>query len=488
MNQNKLILLINAPTDLNKTLGKFKKFSEATPPLGLAYVAAVLLDKGENVLVLDAYAELLNLDETINRIKKTNPGIIGISCLTPTAPAAHTLSKKIKEILPSCKIIFGGVHPTLLSNEILKDTSVDIVIRGEGEYCFYEIVKNLKNKKSLKEIKGISYRDGERIIHNGDREEIMDLDNVPFPAWHLFPLKLYRPLPHWSLVSPNIPIYPILTSRGCAYNCTFCSLHSTIKKFRVRSAKNVVDEIEYLNKRFNVKQLMFWDATFPLKKELGINICKEIIKRGLHKKIKWMCEARVDHIDFETLRWMKKAGCKRVAYGIESGVQSLLNNIRKGFTLDQVRKAIQVTKKAKIEILAYFMLGLPGETKELSQKTIDFAKELNADYTKFNLTVPYPGTVLYDQAIKEGCIKTMDWSKYSSFAALSSYEPVYVPKGMAKEDLIMMTQKAFKEYYFRPIIILKHLKKLNSVGNIKIYFKAICMFFNEFILHPKSKK
>ena len=480
MSREEHVLLINPPVNLDRTLGKFKICAQATPPLGLAYIAAVLLKNKVQVNVLDAYAEDLSLEETLKRIEKINPKFIGITCLTPTASISTHLAKKIKSILPESVIIFGGVHPTLLSNEVLNDESIDIVIRGEGEFTFREVIDVFMKNRSLKDIKGISYKENKKIIHNGYREEIENLDEIPFPAWELFPVKLYRPLPHWTLVSPNIPIFPLLTSRGCPYNCTYCSLNVTIKKFRTRSIKNVVDEIEYINKKFNVKQLMFWDATFPLKKERGIDICKEIIRRGLHKKVKWMCESRVNCIDYETLVWMKRAGCLRIAYGIEAGVQKLLDNIKKRFTLEQVRKAIKATKKAKIEILAYFMLGLPGETKELSQQTIDFAKELNAEYAKFNITVPYPGTELYRQAIKENCLETKEWDKYNSFTALSSDEPVYVPKGMTKKELIKMTKKAYRDYYLRPTMMFKHLKKLSSLNNIKIYLNMASTIIKDF--------
>ena len=183
-----------------------------------------------------------------------------------------------------------------------------------------------------------------------------------------------------------------------------------------------------------------------------------------------MCEARVDNIDLEMLLLMKKAGCVRIAYGIESGVQKLLDNIRKGFTLGQTRRAVELTKRTGIEIIAYFMIGLPGETVELSRQTVNFAMEIDADFVKFNLTVPYPGTDLYDEAVHNGQMRSIDWEQFTSLNAFQTHQPVYVPEGMRKEELVDITKKAIRRYYFRPSMIFKHLRKIKSLSDIRRYY------------------
>lgn len=480
------VLLIHPPIDIEKNLGSFKSISEATPPLGLAYLASVLCNNRVDVVILDAFAENLSIEEIVDKVKKLNPGVIGFSMVTPTVPICCELAIKVKEVCNAI-IVFGGIHPSLLTKETLSNKAVDIVIRGEGEFSFLELVKAIENGKKLSTVKGISYKKGNKIFNNLDRHFIRDLDRVPFPAWHLFDLDKYRPLPHWVLTSSKKPIFPMLTSRGCPYRCTYCSLQTVGRVHRKRSVKNVVDEIEWLVNKFNATQIMFWDATFPLVKERGMVLCNEIINRGLHKKIKWMTETRVNVVDLELLKKMKESGCKRIAYGLESGNQQLLDNIKKGFKLEQVRIAVKLTKRAGIEVLAYFMLGLPGETKELSRQTIDFAKELNADYTKFNLTVPYPGTEMWELALKEGSVKSRDWGSFNSFAALSTFNPIYVPLGMTKEELVTMTRQAFKEYYFRPNIILNHLLKINSLDSLNKYLK-IFMVLVKFMLNQGTMK
>jgi len=482
------VLLINPPADLKKTLGTFDKVAQsATPPISLGYLAAVLLEEGIDVKVVDAYAERIGLEEVLEKVRAYMPDFIGISCLTSNAYICHRIAKKIKDFNKEIKIIFGGVHAALMPNEVMNNESIDVVIRGEGEYSFLETVKAFAENRELSSVKGITYRKNSEVISNPDMEYIEDLDDLPFPAWELFNLDLYRPVPHWVLVSSKLPVFPFLTSRACPYNCTFCSLKIMGKKRRVRSVKNTVDELEYLANKFNAKQIIFWDAIFPLVKSRGMEICDEIIKRGLHKRIKWMCETRVNVVDLELLKKMKEAGCRRVFYGIESGVQELLNNIRKGFTLDQVRKAIKLTKKAKIEITACFMLGLPGETKELSQQTIDFAKELNTDYAKFNMTIPYPGTELYDQAVKEGTLKSTDWDSFNSLSALTTFNPVYVPKGMTKEELVEVTKSAFRQYYLRPSMVVKHIKNIRSFEDLERYFEIFKVIMGSKVLKGKKE-
>ncbi|MBU1946373.1 MAG: B12-binding domain-containing radical SAM protein [Nanoarchaeota archaeon] len=469
MRKKMKIVLISPPGNIEKTLGKLKKLSSAMPPMGLAYTAANLIKNSFEVEIVDSFASNLSIEQTIDTIKNKNPDIVGLSVLTPGAPIAHRVAKGIKQYNQDIKIIFGGAHAALLPEETLSDNNVDFVVRAEGEVSIVEIAKALEKGDAFENIKNISYRKSSKIVHNPEGDYILNLDELPFPAWHLLDLNLYGAPPHWDLKSP---CFPLMASRGCPYRCTYCSLKTMGKQYRKRSVNNVVDEIEWLVNKFNAKEIMFMDAAFPLDKKWGIEICNELIKRDLHKKIVWLCETRVNHVDLELLKKMREAGCRRVAYGIESGVQELLNNIKKGFKIEQVREAIKMTKQADLEIIAYFMLGLPGETKELSLKTIEFAKELDADFVKFNLAVPYPGTEMYDQAVKEGTLKSMDWELYTSFSAMTGFDPVYTPKGMSKEDLMDIQKLAIRKYYFRPHYIIKHLSKMRSFKDISRDLKA----------------
>ena len=463
------VVLINPPVNLDKTLGKFKSVSEASLHLGLGYLAGTLKRHDIDVHVLDAYAENIDVKETVSRIGAICPDIVGISCVTPNAIYSHEIIKKIKEAKSSIITVLGGVHPSLMTEETMVNNDVNIVVRQEGEEIFFNVVKALETKNDLKDISGISYRSNGEVLHNPIADFIQDLDALPFPAWDLFKLELYKPLPHWGLTSWEKPIFPLLTSRGCPFSCTYCSVKTLGKKVRVRSPENVVDEIEMMMYRFGAEQFIFWDAIFPLNKKKGMELTGEIIRRNLSGRIAWECETRVDVVDDELLESLREAGCKRIMYGIESGVQELLGNIRKKISLEKIRNAVRLTQKHGIEIMANFMLGLPGEDISMSKKTIAFAKELNADYAKFNLTIPYPGTEMYRQATEEGTIKSLDWSKYSSLNALSSIDPVYVPKGMTKEELVQIQKTAIRSYYLRPVMVWKFLKKVRTFQDVKRY-------------------
>lgn len=459
------IILIHSPVDTEKTLGKIKKLNPSIPPTGIAYLASYLRENEIEVAVLDAYKDNLTAEETVKKILE-HKGIdaAGFSVSTPGAPLAHKIAKLLKEKNPKITIIFGGVHPTLMPRETMLDASVDFIVKGEGEYTLLELLKKLENSKSrtdkrneeLKQIKGICYRKNGEYTENSPREIIKDLDSLPFPAYDLFDLKNYTPPPHWDLGRPFVSM-PIL--RGCPHNCTFCCLPLG-KSPRVLSAARAVEQVEWMIKNFGVKAIMM-SPLFPGGK-FGTDFCNKIIERGLHKKFSWLSEIRVDYVNPELLILMKRAGCKRVAYGIESGVQKLLDNIKKGITLAQVERASRLAKEAKIEIIAYFIIGLPGETKEFTRQTIDFAKKIDPDFVKFNLAVPYPGTEMYNEAVRDGLLESLDWERFTSFSSMTAYEPIYTPRGMVPQDLMNLQKQALREFYFRPSYILKRILKLSS--------------------------
>lgn len=483
----KVIIVIppENPQDWSISLKDVRNVLPALPSLGVGYIASFLKSKDIDITILDAYAEGLNIESASKRIRELNPDIVGFSVLTPAVPMSLKLAETIKNNNKNIIIIFGGIHPSLMPEETLKNPTVDFVVRGEGEITFYELVRAFeKDQSDVEKIKGISYRKNGGIWHTPDREYIQDLDCLPYIDWEMFPMKKYRCLPHWKIAEP---FYPMITSRGCPARCTFCSLSTQGKVNRARSSKNVVDEIEYLVNKRKANQILVLDASFPVSKDRAFELCNEIIKRRLNKKMAWTCETRVNFVDYPLLKRMREAGCKKVAFGIESGVQELLDNVKKGFRLESVRKAVKNAKEAGLEVIAFYMFGLPGETIEMSKKTIEFAIELNTDIATFSLTVPYPGTELYEQIKKEGALKNIDWEKYSSLGSMTPYEPVYVPKGMTKEELVFIQQRAIKEYYFRPKMILLHFKKIRSLDDFMRYFHTFITIVKGFFLKSKIK-
>ena len=480
-----IILSPENPKDWSIPLKDVRKVLPALPSLGVGYVASFLKSKGMDVAILDAYAEDLDIESAVKRVKALGPDIVGFSVLTPAVPMSLKFAEAIKKYNKNSTIVWGGIHPSLMPAETLKSPYVDFVVRGEGEITFYQLIKTLEQNKDLGSVKGISYRKNGDVCHNPEREYIQDLDCLPFIDWEMFPMDRYRCLPHWKLAEP---FYPMITSRGCPGKCTFCSLSTQGKINRSRSSENVADEMEQLATQRQAKQILLFDASFPVSKKKAIELCDKIISRGLNKKLVWTCETRVNFVDYELMRRMREAGCRKVAFGIESGVQQLLDNVKKGFKLDTVRKAVKNAKDAGLETLGFYLFGIPGETLELSKKTIRFAKELNTDIATFSLILPYPGTELYEQVRKEGSLRTVDWKKYSSLGSMSPYEPVYVPSGMSEDELVHIQQQAIRQYYFRPRMILMHLKKIHSFSDIARYFNTFVTVLKGFILKGKRKR
>jgi len=391
MKLNTSILLVNPP--YIKEI--YKKLSASRPPLGLAYVAASLEQAGFKVEILDADAELLSCEETAERIIRSSAKYVGFTSVTATIPLVYEISYLVKAKDVKKIIFVGGIHVTFTADQTLKDCpAIDFVVRGEGEVTAPEVIKNLEKGEDICKIKGVTFRKGEEIITNPDREFIEDINNIPLPARHLLPIHLYSP---WFLQNMGFrgrECASIITARGCPNRCVFCSSPFFWKRVRIRTPESVVSEIEFLVNKYGAKHIDFLDDTLILSEERMERICRLILEKSLD--IKWTCYARINHITFDLVKLMKRAGCGFIQIGVESGNQNILDKVSKNITLEQARKAAKIVKRAGIKLMCDFMIGLPGDTRETVNQTIEFAKELNADFAFFSITVPFPGTVLYD--------------------------------------------------------------------------------------------
>lgn len=453
------ILLVNPSFNLEKALGRFRRIYNVMPAINLAYLAAVLEKYGNDVEIIDDAAVQIGPNGILDVIKSKKPDLIGISCLTQTAPDVFSLAKKIKEYDKTIPLILGNLHASLFAQEILKNRIADIIVHSEGEYTLLELVNALGNGKDLKDVKGISFLAEDRVVHTPPRPFIENLDELPFPAWHLFPLKKYR---LFSFDEIKTPAMIISGSRGCPYRCTFCSLLIMGNRRRKRSPKNIADEFFYLSNNLGYKQISFVDPIFPMRKGEGLEFCQEVTSRGLHKRIVWTTETRVDLVDRELLERMKEAGCRRIMYGFESGASSTLESLQKGFSQEDAVRTMKITRDVGIETIGFFMLGAPGETLKTIRKTINFAKELNIDFAKFTILVPYPGTKIYNDLISEGKLKTAEWHRFTSYPSKGT-EPIYTPEGMTSKDLISLQRKATFEFYVRLKMIFRHLFQIRTV-------------------------
>jgi len=352
-----------------KKLGK--KVGPQSEPLSLCYIATYLNSKGHKTEIIDAIAEDLTELEIEQRLKLGNYDVVGVTMLTLMYTQALNICKIVKKINPKTYTVIGGPHPTIAASATLKnEKNIDFAIIGEAEITFHEFLEALEGKKKLSAVDGLAYKTKNEVVLNKPRKLIENLDILPIPDRSLLKMKLYRPSVSYY---KKLPAYIILTSRGCPYRCTFCSKVFD-KKHRQNSVEYTIKEMKYLREKFGAKEIVFRDDTFTIKFDWVYAFCNKLIQEGLHKKVRWSCMTRVNLVNLDMLKLMKKAGCWGVHFGVESGNQRLLDLIRKDVTVQQIKDAFKWCKQAGIETRAFMMLGLPTETREESLETIRFAK------------------------------------------------------------------------------------------------------------------
>jgi anaerobic magnesium-protoporphyrin IX monomethyl ester cyclase len=419
-------------------------------PLGIGYLASVLEKKGYDVNVIDCQALKLTLNEVKNELSKRQPDVVGLTSTTLTYKPALEIIKVAKKALPNCLTVIGGSHVTFWDDEALEECpQLDVVVRKEGENTLLELVQKLDAGKSFSDVLGITYRKDGKIVKNADRPYIKDLDSLPFPAFHLFPLKQFNKY-------GNI-IFPVMTSRGCVYWCEFCTAVRMFgRKYRMRSPKKVVDELEYLYKKYGEKQYTFYDDAFTVDQARTEEICNEILRRDL--KIKWDCETRVDMVTKDLLQKMREAGCIAVWYGVEAGSQKVRDAMGKGISTQQTFDAFKWTKEAGMIAVASIILGFPGETKETAWESVKLLEKINPDEIGIYIATPYPGTPMYDYVKKMGWLKIHDFNKYDTAT------PIFESPTMSMEELREIHDKAHQSFYLRPTYVLRAFSKGGVYG------------------------
>ncbi len=450
------------------------------PPMGLILLAGVLESRGYPVKIVDANLLGLKPEEIVPLLDDTD--VLGLTAMTPTVSRAIDIAREVKAARPELPVIMGGPHATLLPAETMAAApEVDIIVRGEGEESLVNLLSVLENNKSLDSVSGITYRTDGIIVDNAPSPEITDLDSLPFLAYHLVPLKSYRPHPPHGRAKP---FAVLITSRGCPYNCGYCSKPVFGKRFRGQSPERVVDEIAYLQEKYGVREIAFYDDSFTLDMERAYRICEEIISRGL--KIIWSCETRVNLVDKRLLKKMKQSGCYSISYGLESGSQEILDVIDKGTTLEQAEEAVRHTREAGIHAVGYFMIGSPGETPETINETIRFAKKLKVDFAQFSITTPFPGTNLYDLYLEGGGRPDIPWEDYVYAASSEGRAPVFESESLSREDIVRWEKEAYRDFYLRPSYIWQRLLSCTSIGDIKVNLNGLSMLLSS--IRPAGKR
>jgi anaerobic magnesium-protoporphyrin IX monomethyl ester cyclase len=438
------------------------------PPIGLALIAAILENEGYAVKIIDANALELRPEDVAAMV--TNTDIVGITAMTPTIGTALDIARYVKQTKPDIKVLIGGAHPTLLPEETLQSSpAIDYLIRGEGDDTIIDLLRAIEEKQSLNSVAGISYQQDGRLIHTTDRTSTIDIDSLPFPAYHLLPRQKYRPHPPHGMA---MPFAAMVTSRGCPYHCAYCSKPVFGSRFRAQSPARVVAEMAHLKDRFGVKEIAFYDDSFTLDQKRVYAIAETIIDKGL--EIAWTCETRVNLVDKELLKYMKTAGCYAVAYGIESASPEIIKTLQKDITLEQVDQAVRNSREAGLQVVGYFMLGSPGETPETIRQTIDFAKKLKVDFAQFSVTTPFPGTELYDIYMR-GRQENPAWESFVYAGTDNPTTPVFQSDNLSRDDLKYWIRQAYRKFYLRPSYLWQRLRRCTSWREIRMNLKGFGM-------------
>lgn len=425
------------------------------PPLGLSYVAAALEKAGFKVEMLDNYLLRKSIAEVKELVKRVNPEIVGMTCSSASYPRCIETAKAVKEVLPSCKIVVGGWHPSYVPESMLQHPEIDYVVIGEGERAMVELATCLTrgDEKAAAQVAGVAYRCEGKIVQNA-QTFIKDLDELPFPARHLLPMHLYeKEIPYLKAK----PFTTMNIVRGCPFNCVYCETRrlwgQTCRGF---SPPRVVDEIVHLKETYGIRGIYFVGDNFTINKKRTMELCELIKKSGLD--VEWVCDTRADMISRELLQAMKEAGCRTIWFGVESGSPRILEKINKGITIDQTVQAFKLCREAGIRIASSFIMGIPGETLEDIEMTYKFAKKLDPDWAQFNVYIAVPGSGLYDEVIQKGLydrkegflayVKTDEFNYESLLAIQKRYQadmdlsPRRILRKMRREGFWTVMKKA----------------------------------------------
>ncbi|WPC43282.1 B12-binding domain-containing radical SAM protein [Clostridium sp. JS66] len=471
------IILLNPPF-----LNKYSKSSRSPAvtksgtiyfPLWLSYAAGVLDKAGHELKLIDAPAKCLDKVETLTLIKEFSPKLIVIDTSTPSISNDLEFAKEIKQTLPNCKVCLVGTHASACVDEILKENSfIDFIARREYDYTLRELAEKLENPELYGEIAGISYIMNNNIVNNPDREYIHNLDELPFVS-EVY--KKYLDIKDYFYAHVSYPTISIFSSRGCPSKCFYCMYSQVMfgKSYRKRSAKNLFDECVYITKNFpEVKEILIDDDNFAVDQENIKEFCNLMIKTNI--KLKWTVQVRVN-LKYETMILMKKAGCKLLVAGFESGNQQILDNMHKGITLEQSLRFNEDAKKAKLRVHGCFMVGNPGETKETMMETLEFAKKLKLDTVQFFPLMIYPGTEAYNWAKKNNFIEAKDYREWLKEDGM--HNCILSTDNIMSQEFVDFCNYARKRFYLRPsYIFMKLVECLTSKDDAVRTMKAFGTF------------
>ena len=446
------------------------------PPMGLGYLASSLKKSGIAVDILDCVQRGYDYPQFANFVKEYNPDVVGFSSFSHDIPSVEQSIGFVKEINTRMVTFVGGPHPSSRPENIWDDyPGVDYGFRGEGETGFLKIIEYLSgvgepwngdflDESELRGVPGLIWKSNGKVCCN-DQAFQNDLDTISFPAWELIDISDYQSAPQ-GVIFKNQPVAPMIITRGCPFLCTFCAGYNiTGRKLRFRSIENVMQEIDLLYNKYNVREIHILDDNFTLDKEFARKFCEELIHRKFD--ISWCCPngLRLDSLDREILVLMRKAGCYYVSIGIESGSQRVLDMMKKRLKISEIKRQVDMVRSVGLDVNGFFILGYPGETIDDIRKTIDFARELDLSRAAFYNFLPLPGTSVYEDLLEEHKIDGLDWTK------MSQCDVPYVPDGMKADQLKELQRSANLKFYLRPAIFYRLLREIKSVSQLKFIVK-----------------
>jgi radical SAM superfamily enzyme YgiQ (UPF0313 family) len=457
------IALVFTPHELHQSLREVSVRDDNIgfiPPLSLLYVAAILEQEGVEVVLLDMLAERLNFEEALERIRGFSPDLLGFSITTTSFHPVLDWIKRFKAAT-GLPVLVGGDHITLYPRETMSHDAIDFCIVGEGEVPLPRFVQAFRNGQDFSGLASVGYKKDGLIHIDYTQQFIENIDDVPFPSRHLIDNSRYE-----NILTVRKNFTAMLSTRGCPFNCSFCNENQ--QKYRSRSPKNFVDEIEYNLKQHNIVDFDIYDSTFSAETKRVKEICQEIVRRKL--AVRFSIRSRVDTVSREMIGWLKSAGCHTIMFGIESSNRELLELMQKSITPELIRDVVTYTHDAGVKTLGFFMFGYPGETRATIEDTIRFSLELPLDYAQYTALIPLPGTEIYDYYQKHSAIGDY-WSEYT----LDSRCEVlieFVGTEVSRTEVSELVMSAYRRFYFRPRIILGRFLSLTSFSKFMRMFRG----------------
>jgi radical SAM superfamily enzyme YgiQ (UPF0313 family) len=439
-----------------------------SPPLGIGYIASYLREFGNHeVKIHDGLLQNTRVPDFAETLSTYSPTVVGISGqTTPSIYDVYYTAKVVKNHNPAILVVVGGAHVTFQDEQVLRECpEIDVVVRGEGEVTMSVLMEKVDQLQQYNGVLGTTIRNGPTIIRNPDRQYVSNLDDIPFPDYDTLNLRGY--FPHGKGIAPMI------TSRGCPFQCTFCSSSRiTGKRWRGRSPDNVIEEVKLLQEVYGVEDVTFIDDLFTFDYRRVREICSRMIFDA--DDIGWTCSSRADIMTRhpEMTDWLKKAGCHTLYIGAESGSQKILNRIKKGIRLEQIISAVRRAKRVGLEVVLSFILGIPGETKDDIRSTIDFACKLDPDLAQFTICTPYPGTPMYDEALENGWLAVNDWSEFTVI------DPVMDLPNLSRSSIKQQLRRAYYRFYTRPGFIWKQIR-MRNLDIFRVAFRSILNRFRK---------